>query len=78
MYGIDFEDRLRSAGLRPRRLIPEDLLGAGVIEVMGITPKTPIWVVLGEGNRHSRLSDKRLVSRLERRIRETVTYFGRG
>ena len=47
MYGADFEDRLRSAGLEPRRVLPEHVLSELAIQTMGITPQMPIWIVFG-------------------------------
>ena len=68
MYGADFEDRLRSVGLQPRRILPELVLDSRAIDVMGITPDTPIWIVFGPQSRYSHLNDTRLIDGLRRRI----------
>jgi hypothetical protein len=47
MYGGDFEDRMRSAGLQPRRVPPELILSEMAIQTMGLTPRMPIWLVFG-------------------------------
>lgn len=76
MYGTDFEDRLRSVGLEPRRLVPERLLDPGMIQSFGITPNTPIWVVFGSISRYRRLNDDRLVAVLHRRVARSARDFG--
>ena len=68
MYGSDFEDRLRSAGLQPRRIMPEGVIGEAAIDALRITPRTPIWLVFGVESRYRDLPENRLVSKLRRRV----------
>ena len=44
MYGDDFEDRLRAAGLKVLALTIRDLYGAVATEVFGIPPDEPLWL----------------------------------
>lgn len=68
MYGSDFEDRLRSAGLQPRRIMPEAVIGEAAIDALRITPRTPIWLVFGVESRYRDLSENRLVTKVRRRV----------
>ena len=47
IYGQDFEDRLRSVGLDPRRVLPEHVVQEPAITTMGIRRGLPIWIVFG-------------------------------
>jgi SAM-dependent methyltransferase len=73
-YGADFEDRLRSVGLEPRRVVPDQFLDERTMNAMSITPHMPIWMVFGSSSRYGGMSaarfDKVLRRRLERSLRE--------
>jgi SAM-dependent methyltransferase len=68
IYGADFEDRLRSAGLDPRRVLPEQVQSEMTIRTMGITPRMPIWTVFGEQSRYRRVPSSRFEKGLRRRV----------
>ena len=77
IYGADFEDRLRSAGLEPRRVLPEHVLSETTIRTMGITPRTPIWIVFGEESRHRMMPTSRFEKDLRRRVHRSLRQIGR-
>lgn len=66
-YGEDFESRLIAAGIRTRRIYPEDILTESQIEQMGIDSH-PIWVVHGQRTLLARLNEQRYKIRLRRRL----------
>ena len=43
-YGVDFEDRLHRNGLATVRIRPDDLLPDDLVEAMGLTDPTPVWL----------------------------------
>ena len=73
-YGADFEDRLRSAGLEPRRVVPEHVLSELAIQTMGITPRMPIWIVFG--SKFKGKSDERFEKELRRRVHRSLRKLG--
>ena len=76
MYGADFEDRLRSAGLEPRRVLPEQVLSELAIQAMGITPQMPIWIVFGEESKHRSLPSPRFEKDLRRDVPRSLRQIG--
>lgn len=48
-YGRDFEERLASAGLRPYRLDPVDLLDEGELGRLGVMPQETVWLCRRDG-----------------------------
>ena len=72
IYGSDFDDRLKSAGLQPRCLFPGRVISAGTMEVMAITKHPPIWVVNGEKSRLRSLSDSEFEADARIRVQRTL------
>ena len=46
VYGADFEERLGSVGLRPFRIIPDNVVPKYAIDLMGLKRRFPIWLVV--------------------------------
>ena len=77
MYGADFEDRLRSVGLEPRRVAPEDVMRPATIATIGMTPGMPIWLVFGPMSRYRPMSQGRFVAKIRRRVDRVTRTFNR-
>jgi len=75
-YGADFEDRLRSAGLEPRRVVPEQVMDEPTIQTMAITPKMPIWIVFGADSRHRGTPNARFEKDLRRKVHRSLRQLG--
>lgn len=67
-YGADFDDRLLAAGLCTVRIRPEDLLPDDLVEAMGLTDRTPIWMGSTAGGRVARMSPEDTVAMLRSRL----------
>jgi SAM-dependent methyltransferase len=74
MYGGDFEDRMRSAGLEPRRVLPEHVLSEMAIHTMGLTPRMPIWLVFG--SQFDVMPGARFEKQLRRRVSRSLRQLG--
>jgi SAM-dependent methyltransferase len=49
-YGVDFEDRLRAAGLNARRVTPRTLVGPSVCRWMNLRPEEAVWFLRPTGS----------------------------
>jgi hypothetical protein len=70
IYGVDFEDRLRSVGLDPRRLLPEAIVPSAAIDSMAIRRDMPIWMVCGSAFPYSPMTPEFFMAAVRGRVEE--------
>jgi hypothetical protein len=75
LYGLDFEDRLRSVGLNPHRLLPDQVVTPRVIEVMGLRREMPIWMVFGSASPLSNQTGDVLAAEVRNRAQDFLARF---
>lgn len=68
IYGEDFEARLASAGIKARRVHPEDILSGSQVEQMSLG-HAPVWIAHSDMTLLAHLSDRRYKNKLRKRLR---------